>query len=65
MGLYPIKKLMANQRNASNPLIPVIPQEQQELAGIKAYFHSLGNAIMDASKQLNAKFDFARVWPVT
>jgi Fic family protein len=59
---------MVNQINTPDlltPLIPVTPEEQQELMGIKAHFNSLLQAIMEESKQLNAKFDLSKVWPAT
>ena len=47
------------------PLIPVTPEEQQALAGIKDTFKSALYAIMQQNKQLNATFDLATVWPET
>ena len=54
---------MTNLVKTPNPLIPVTPRQQQELAGIKVRFNSLLQSIMEQSKQLNAKFDLSKIWP--
>ncbi|MCU7882543.1 MAG: Fic family protein [Candidatus Thiodiazotropha sp. (ex Lucinoma aequizonata)] len=56
---------MVNQKNNTDPLIPVTPAEQQVLSGIKKTFKSLLHTIMENNNQLNAKFDLATVWPET
>ena len=53
---------MVNPMNTPDPLIPVTPEEQQELVGIKSHLNSLLHSIMEESKELNAKFDLHRVW---
>jgi len=56
---------MVNQKNNTDPLMPVTPAEQQALSGIKETFKSLLHTIMKNNNQLNAKFDLATVWPET
>ena len=56
---------MVNQKNNTDPLIPVTPAEQQVLSGIKETFKSSLYMIMEKNNQLNAKFDLATVWPET
>ncbi len=56
---------MINQKNKPNLLIPVTPEEQQALAGIKKTFKSSLHAIMEKNNQLNAKFNLTTVWPET
>ncbi len=51
--------------NTPDLLIPVTPEEEQALVAIKAHFYASLQAIMDESKQWNAKFDLAKVWPAT